>query len=126
MPSSAGERMKAFWLAIAAALLLAGCNNSPWPDGAAATNTIFNSFDERSPRYLDPTASYSNPGDALHLLGIYEPMYAYHYLKRPYVLDPEDGRRGRPRRTTSTRPAQRAARRRAARADRGERLRHQA
>ena len=41
--------------------LLVGCNNNPWPDGAERENTLFNSFDERSPRYLDPTASYSNP-----------------------------------------------------------------
>ena len=60
----------------------AACNNSPWPDGAAATNTIFNSFDERSPRYLDPTASYSNP-ETPYTYSAYEPLYAYHYLKRP-------------------------------------------
>ena len=71
--------------AIAAALLLAACNNSPWPDGAAATNTIFNSFDERSPRYLDPTASYSNP-ETPYTYSAYEPLYGYHYLKRPYEL----------------------------------------
>ncbi len=73
---------------VAAALLLAACNNSPWPDGAAATNTIFNSFDERSPRYLDPTASYSNP-ETPYTYSAYEPLYAYHYLKRPYELIPK-------------------------------------
>ena len=67
---------------------LAACNNSPYPDGAAATNTMFNSFDERSPRYLDPTASYSNP-ETPYTYSAYEPLYAYHYLKRPYVLIPK-------------------------------------
>ncbi len=75
-------------VALALSLLLAACNNSPYPDGAAATNTIFNSFDERSPRYLDPTASYSNP-ETPYTYSAYEPMYAYHYLKRPYELIPK-------------------------------------
>ncbi len=70
------------------ALILSACNNSPYPHGAAATNTLFNSFDERSPRYLDPTASYSNP-ETPYTYSAYEPLYGYHYLKRPYVLVPK-------------------------------------
>jgi len=68
--------------------LLAGCNNSPYPVGVERENTLFYSFDERSPRYLDPTASYSNPETA-YTFQIYEPLYGYHYLKRPYVLTPK-------------------------------------
>ncbi|MET0334644.1 MAG: peptide ABC transporter substrate-binding protein, partial [Rhizobacter sp.] len=68
--------------------LLAGCNNSPYPAGAEKENTLFNSFDERSPRYLDPTASYSNP-ETPYTYSIYEPLYGYHYLKRPYELIPK-------------------------------------
>ncbi len=71
-----------------ACLLLAGCNNSPYPAGAERENTMFYSFDERSPRYLDPTASYSNPESA-YTFQIYEPPYGYHYLKRPYTLIPK-------------------------------------
>ncbi len=73
---------------LAATLVLAACNNSPYPDGAAATNTLFYTFDERSPRYLDPTASYANPESA-YTYQIYEPLYGYHYLKRPYELIPK-------------------------------------
>ncbi|MEO5883043.1 MAG: peptide ABC transporter substrate-binding protein, partial [Caldimonas sp.] len=73
---------------LAAALALVACNNSPYADGAAATNTLFYSFDERSPRYLDPTASYANPESA-YTYQIYEPLYGYHYLKRPYELVPK-------------------------------------
>lgn len=73
---------------LAAVLAISACNNSPYPDGAAATNTLFYSFDERSPRYLDPTASYANPESA-YTYQIYEPLYGYHYLKRPYVLVPK-------------------------------------
>ncbi|WP_443112044.1 ABC transporter substrate-binding protein [Aquabacterium sp. OR-4] len=67
---------------------LAGCNNSPYPVNAERENTLFYSFDERSPRYLDPTASYSNPESA-YTFQIYEPAYGYHYLKRPYTLEPK-------------------------------------
>jgi ABC-type transport system substrate-binding protein len=68
--------------------MLAACNNNPWPDGAERENTLFNSFDERSPRYLDPVASYSNP-ESVYTYQTYEPLYAYHYLKRPYELIPK-------------------------------------
>jgi ABC-type transport system substrate-binding protein len=83
----------AVWLlALCAAVgLLAGCDNSPYRHGAALENTLFYSFDERSPRYLDPTASYSNPESA-YTFQIYEPLYGYHYLKRPYELTPKAAR----------------------------------
>jgi ABC-type transport system substrate-binding protein len=75
------------WIVLLAGLLGA-CNNSPYPAGAAAENTLFNSFDERSPRTLDPTTSYSNP-ETPYTYAAYEPLYAYHYLKRPYELVPK-------------------------------------
>jgi ABC-type transport system substrate-binding protein len=68
--------------------LLAGCNNSPYPVGAERDNTLYYAFTERSPRHLDPTASYANP-EAAFTFQIYEPSYGYHYLKRPYVLQPK-------------------------------------
>jgi ABC-type transport system substrate-binding protein len=74
--------------ALAVALLLAACNNNPWPDGAAATNTLFSAVIENSPRHLDPTASYWN-NDTAFTFQIYEPLYGYHYLKRPFVLVPK-------------------------------------
>ena len=80
--------LAALLLATAAVLLAAGCNNSPYPAGAERENTLFYSFDERSPRYLDPTASYSNPESA-YTMQVYEPPYGYHYLKRPYELIPK-------------------------------------
>ena len=68
----------------------------PWR--GRGTNTLFYTFDERSPRYLDPTASYSND-ETPYTYQIYEPLYGYHYLKRPYELDPE----GAPRRSCKPR-----------------------
>jgi len=69
----------------AAALLSAGCNNSPQPAGEAATNTLFVGFQERSPHHLDPTASYGNDETKI-TYQVYEPLYGYQYLKRPYQL----------------------------------------
>ncbi|MCA0244496.1 MAG: ABC transporter substrate-binding protein [Proteobacteria bacterium] len=67
---------------------LAGCNNNPWPAGAAEENTLFTGVMESSPRHLDPTASYWS-NDTPFTYQIYEPPYGYHYLKRPYVLVPK-------------------------------------
>ncbi|MDE2077076.1 MAG: ABC transporter substrate-binding protein [Burkholderiales bacterium] len=68
--------------------LVAGCNNNPYPKGAEAENTLFTAFSERSPRYLDPTSSYSS-NETPFTYQIYEPLYGYHYLKRPYTLVPK-------------------------------------
>ncbi len=75
-------------LLLAGLLPLAACNNNPWPDGAAATNTLFTAVIENSPRHLDPTASYWS-NDTPYTYQIYEPLYGYHYLKRPYQLIPK-------------------------------------
>ncbi len=83
-PDTVRNAVLASWLLAA----LAGCNNSPHPDGAESTNTLFSAFAERSPRYLDPTASYSNNETPI-TFQVYEPLYGYHYLKRPYTLIPK-------------------------------------
>lgn len=67
---------------------LSGCNNSPNPKGSELTNTLFVAFQERSPRHLDPTASYA-VNEVPYTFAVYEAPYAYHYLKRPYELVPK-------------------------------------
>ncbi len=75
--------------AIAAlALLAAACNNNPWPEADAGGNTLFSAVIQSSPRHLDPTASYYNDESAF-TYQIYEPLYGYHYLKRPFELVPK-------------------------------------
>ncbi len=88
------EAVRGRWpvvLAMAASALLASgltaCGNSPYPPGAAEANTLYTAFTERSPRHLDPVASYWNQ-DTPYTHSIYEPLLAYHYLKRPYTLIP--------------------------------------
>jgi ABC-type transport system substrate-binding protein len=74
------------WTASLAVLAgLAACNNSPWETGAAAENTLYSAVKESSPRHLDPTASYWGQ-DTPYTYQVYEPLYGYHYLKRPYEL----------------------------------------
>ncbi len=67
-------RMKRWGAVAAGALagLLAGCNNNPFPTGAAGTNTLFSAVIENSPRHLDPTASYWS-NDTPYTYQIYEP-----------------------------------------------------
>jgi len=77
----------AFVLAVAPTL--GGCSevsNNPHPPGSEKTNTMFFPFRERSPKYLDPTSSYSND-ETPFTYQVYEPPYGYHYLKRPYELN---------------------------------------
>ena len=72
----------ALWLCV---FSLSGCNNSPWEAGAAAENTLYSAVKESSPRHLDPVASYWAQ-DTPYTYQVYEPLYGYHYLKRPYEL----------------------------------------
>jgi len=83
-----------WWRAAAAACLAAavlpGCGqvvNSPHAQGAERTNTFFTAFQERSPKYFDPTASYSLD-ETPFTFAVYEPPYRFHYLKRPYQVAP--------------------------------------
>ncbi len=82
------------WFQCIAALcivgLLTGCDdvpwNSPYPAGASSESTLFASFSER-PKHLDPARAYSS--DEFRIIGqVYEPPLQYHYLKRPYTLEP--------------------------------------
>jgi len=86
--ASTARRAAAGVAGLALMTVLAGCDNNPWPSDAAATNTFYTSVQERSPRHLDPTASYWN-NETPYTYSIYEPLYGYHYLKRPFTLEPK-------------------------------------
>ncbi len=71
-------------------LLLPGCNNNPYRKGETAEKTYFISIPS-PPSQLDPaTAYYSHEGRIIDQ--IYEPVFTYHYLKRPYELIPQTAR----------------------------------
>jgi ABC-type transport system substrate-binding protein len=75
---------------VLAALLVAGCSDQPWnspyPPQQAGRNILYSSFNER-PNHLDPAQSYSS-NEVVFTGQIYEPPLQYHFLKRPYQLEP--------------------------------------
>lgn len=81
--------MKSLLALFFSTLLLAACSDQPWnnPYSAdASNNVLYSSFSER-PKHMDPARSYSS--DEYAIIGqIYEPPLQYHYLKRPYELEP--------------------------------------
>lgn len=69
---------------------LAGCDrpvNAPRSLEDYGRNVIYSSFSGRSPKTLDPQVSYSSD-ESLYTYEVYEPLYQYHYLKRPYEIIP--------------------------------------
>ena len=76
-------------IAALAASLAAGCGdvwNDPYPVAERGGNVLYTAFTER-PKHLDPVQSYSED-EATFLYQIVEPPLQYHYLKRPYALEP--------------------------------------
>jgi ABC-type transport system substrate-binding protein len=73
------------WFSAMTATVGASPINSPHAEGAEETNTLFTAFAQRSPKFLDPAKSYSTD-ETPFTYNIYEPLYGYHYLKRPYEL----------------------------------------
>ena len=68
----------------------AGCDlsqlNNPYPEEDRGKTILYSSFSEQ-PKHLDPAVAYSS--NEYGFIGqIYEPPLQYHYLKRPYQLEP--------------------------------------
>ena len=81
--------MRATAVALIASLALAACGpvwNDPYPAAERGEHVLYTAFTER-PKHLDPVQSYSED-EASFLYQIVEPPLQYHYLKRPYVLEP--------------------------------------
>jgi len=60
--------------------------NNPYVDAEEKLKTIYSSFSER-PKHLDPARAYSSNEYAI-IAQVYEPLFQYHYLKKPYQLEP--------------------------------------
>jgi ABC-type transport system substrate-binding protein len=75
---------------VLATACLSGCSdsawNNPYPDSQDRANILYSAFTAR-PKHLDPVRSYSSD-EYLFIGQIYEPPLQYHYLKRPYQLEP--------------------------------------
>lgn len=88
--ASQAKRLTTCVVAIASIPLLGGCDDVPnavHSEKEISSNTLFTPFSGRSPKHLDPTSSYSSD-ETPYTYSIYEPLYQYHYLKRPYELIP--------------------------------------
>jgi ABC-type transport system substrate-binding protein len=89
LPHRALSAVVAAVVAIAAGLLPAACGpvwNDPYPAAERGQNILYTAFTER-PKHLDPVQSYSED-EATFLYQVVEPPLQYHYLKRPYALEP--------------------------------------
>jgi len=70
--------------------LVAACDtvwNDPYPSGEEGRALVHDFLSER-PKHLDPAQSYAEPESWVNYQ-IYESLYGYEYLKRPYTLRPE-------------------------------------
>jgi len=79
-----------FWLLALLLPMLAACGPQPWnnpyPADQRGRNILYSSFSER-PKHLDPVRAYSS-NEYVFIGQIYEPPLQYHFLKRPYELEP--------------------------------------
>jgi len=78
-------------LAVTAAIVLvppmiSSRPNEPYPAEESHQKVLYQPF-SYEPQEFDPAVSYSS-GESLFLANVYEPPFQYHYLKRPYVLEP--------------------------------------
>ena len=92
LPGSAAVRWVFAGAAVVAVLGLAligartGAWNNPYPAAERDQTVVYESFNSR-PKHLDPAQSYVED-EAWFVYSIYDPLYDYHYLKRPYQLQP--------------------------------------
>ena len=86
-----GRITGSFAVAVALSLSLNACGkapNNPYVETSQdkKLNTLYTAFTAR-PKHLDPAQSYTSD-EAEFTYQIYEPLFQYHYLKRPYQLEP--------------------------------------
>ena len=70
---------------------LSACGGPPWnnpnppaPEGLLTYQSVMS---PAPPKHLDPAISYATD-ESLYIMQIYEPPMGYHFLKRPYELQP--------------------------------------
>jgi len=79
-------RIVGLWAFLMLSACADGLWNNPYPSGDSTQAVLYSAFDER-PKHLDPARSYSAE-EAVFLGQIYDPPLQYHYLKRPFTLEP--------------------------------------
>ena len=86
--------LKCCWRSLALSYLLsplavsyAWVMNAPVAQSLIDQNVFVSSYQE-DPKHLDSASSYSN-NETTWTYSVYEPPLKYHYLKRPYELEPK-------------------------------------
>ena len=84
--ASVAPRLRMTLPIFALCFFLTGCTNNPYRPSEAGRNIYYDTF-SGEPKHLDPARAYSE--DEYEIMNqIYEPVVQYHFLKRPYVLEP--------------------------------------
>jgi oligopeptide transport system substrate-binding protein len=78
-----------FWIWLLPLVLVAcsGPLNNPHGSEEVGRNVLFSNFGPDRPKHLDPARSYS-ANEVVFTGQIYDPPLQYHYLRRPYELEP--------------------------------------
>lgn len=85
---SLGSLLSAMALGLVLAASASGADtpiNSPYRAGEQKDNALYSAFFGSTPKTVDPALSFSSNETAI-VYNAYEPLYRYHYLKRPYEL----------------------------------------
>lgn len=87
MPARAAFQLLGFLAAGALLLLIAACSDPPDEDKSAIAETVYRHSMDGSPRSLDPAQASSVYAKML-VVNLFDTLYRYKYLARPYELEP--------------------------------------
>ena len=87
MPARSAFQLLGFLAAGALLLLIAACSDPPDEDKSAVAETIYRHSMDGSPRSLDPVQA-SNVYAKMLVVNLFDTLYRYKYLARPYELAP--------------------------------------
>jgi ABC-type transport system substrate-binding protein len=84
---SIGHKLRGLLAPMACALLIAGCSEGPGPTVSDPSPTVYRHSMDGAPSSLDP-AQASNIYANFLAVNLYDTLYRYRYLARPYELEP--------------------------------------
>ena len=82
-----GHKLRCLLAPVAGALLIGACSEPPPPEGEEPPPTVYRHSMDGAPSSLDP-AQASNIYANFLAVNLYDTLYRYRYLARPYELEP--------------------------------------